>query len=211
LATTTRKDRERLLRPGGRILRVFGDLALDEITSELLETYWTEEVLEAKPKPRKPNTGRQDLAAIAVVLRYARRTKRMTTDPCGAFTAELAGGGTKQERAEQDPEKDIAPVEISKLPALLDAARQESLRDEVFVLLMLDAGLREGEALGLRWGHIVWGSDEDRNSRRLVIQESRPRGGPPETPKSGRGRTVGLSKRLRAALREQTGELGTEP
>ena len=69
LANTTRYDRELLLRPKGRILRFFGDLALDEITPELLETYWTEEVIEAKPKPRKLGTGKQDLAAIAAVLR----------------------------------------------------------------------------------------------------------------------------------------------
>ena len=47
LAATTRHDRELLLRAKGRIGRFFGNYALDEITPELLERYWTEEVLEA--------------------------------------------------------------------------------------------------------------------------------------------------------------------
>ena len=205
LAATTRHDRELLLKPKGRILRYFGDRVLDEITSELLERYWTEEVLEAKPKPRKPSTGKQDLAAIAGVLRYARKRKHLPKDcdPVAEFTAELSGAETKAARADTDPTKDIRPVEDPRaLAALVTEARKEGLRDLVYVLLMLDAGLRSGEALGLRWGHIAWGTDEDRNSRKLWIEENRPRGRAPEAPKSGRKRSVGMSRRLRAALLE---------
>lgn len=207
LAATTRHDRELLLKPHGRILCYFGDRTLDEITPELLERYWTEEVLEAKdtdgnPKPRRPNTGKQDLAAIAAVLRYARKAKRMTADPVAAFTAELSDASTKGARAERDPERDIRPISVRALPALVYEARKESLRDLVYVLLMVDAGLRSGECLGLRWAHIAWGTDADRNSRTLWIEENRPRGMAPETPKSGRRRSVGMSCRLRAALLE---------
>jgi integrase len=46
----------------------------------------------------------------------------------------------------------------------------------------------------------MWGRDEDDTSRHLRIIESRPRGGPPGPPKSGRARSVALSRRLRAAL-----------
>jgi len=70
------------------------------------------------------------------------------------------------------------------------------------VLLLLDAGLRVGEALGLRWGAIAWGAHENDRSRHLIIRESRPRGGPPEPTKSGRERRVALSRRLRRALRQ---------
>ena len=205
LAATTRHDRELLLKPGGRILSYFGDRALDEITSELLERYWTEEVLEAKPKSRKASTGKQDLAAIAAVLRYARKRKHLPKDcdPVAEFTAEISGADTKAARADTDPTKDIRPVEDPRaLAALVSEARKEGLRDLVYVLLMLDAGLRSGEALGLRWGRVQFGSDEDRNSRKLWIEENRPRGGAPEAPKSGRKRSVGMSRRLRAGLLE---------
>jgi integrase len=56
------------------------------------------------------------------------------------------------------------------------------------VLLMLDAGLRFGEALGLRWGAIVWGESDDDSHRRLVVAHSRPRGGTGGPTKSRTGR-----------------------
>ena len=204
LANTTSHDRAVLLKKKGRILRFFGDRELDEITVDLLDRYWTDEVIEAKPRRRTPSTGRQDIAAIAAVLRYARKRKKLppAVKPCEEFIAELADAGTKAARAEQDPEKDIRPVDVADLPALITEARKEGLQDLVYVLLMLDAGLRSGEALGVRQRHIVFGTDDDRNSRKLWIEESRPRGGTPETPKSGRRRTVGLSRRLRVVLLE---------
>jgi integrase len=70
------------------------------------------------------------------------------------------------------------------------------------VLVLLDAGLRLGEALGLRWGAIAWGADDGDRGRALVIDRSRARGKVEGPPKSGRGRRVALSRRLRLALAE---------
>ena len=72
----------------------------------------------------------------------------------------------------------------------------------VAVLLQLDAGLRLGEAVALRWGKIIWGQDEDDRVRGLWIDENLPSGGSgsPRTPKSGKPRKVGLSRRLRRVL-----------
>ena len=68
------------------------------------------------------------------------------------------------------------------------------------MLLLLDGGLRLGEALGLPWGAIAWG-DHDLDPRRaLRIVQSRARGGPVGPTKTGRDRTVALSLRLRRAL-----------
>src|SRR5262249_22198316 len=80
-------------------------------------------------------------------------------------------------------------------------ARREGLVAYVYTLLGLDAGLRQAEAVGLRWGSVVWGVGEDDTTRHLRIVESRPRGkGNGEAPKSGRARSEALSRRLRAAL-----------
>ncbi len=70
----------------------------------------------------------------------------------------------------------------------------------MLVLLLLDAGLRMGEALGLRWESITWGEDESDRQRSLLIDTSRPRGGEAGPPKSGRARRVQLSRRLRGVL-----------
>ena len=80
------------------------------------------------------------------------------------------------------------------------AARARGAEVHVLVLLLLDAGLRLGEAFGLRWGSVAWGASEDDPARSLLIDSNRPRGGAPSPPKSGRARRVALSRRLRAAL-----------
>ena len=84
----------------------------------------------------------------------------------------------------------------------MEAAAAEGLVALVMVLLQLDAGLRLGEAMALRWGKIIWGQDEDDRVRGLWIDENLPSGGTgePEEPKSGKPRKVGLSRRLRRAL-----------
>ena len=79
-------------------------------------------------------------------------------------------------------------------------AKAEGEVPHVLILLLLDAGLRLGEALGLRWGAIVWGDDDQDTRRALVIDESRPKGFAPGPTKSGRARKVALSRRLRSAL-----------
>jgi len=56
----------------------------------------------------------------------------------------------------------------------------------------------------LRWEHVRWGDDANDRSRRLQVVENLPQGGSGEgeAPKSGLGREVALSRRLRAALAE---------
>jgi integrase len=70
-------------------------------------------------------------------------------------------------------------------------------------MLMLDAGLRSGEVAALRWGDVVPRRDANDERRHLWIERSRPRGASENEPtKSGRPRSVGLSRRLAALLRE---------
>lgn len=85
---------------------------------------------------------------------------------------------------------------------MTDSARTEGLEPSVLELLLLDAGLRVGEAIGLTWGRVVWGTDDADPARVLIIDRSRPRGGSLSTTKSGRARRVALSLRLRDALTE---------
>jgi integrase len=75
-------------------------------------------------------------------------------------------------------------------------------------MLQLDAGLRLGEAFELRWGAVFWGEDTDDTSRRIQVVEARARGKFSGTPKSGRSRTVAMSRRLRRLLLERHIQLG---
>ena len=87
-----------------------------------------------------------------------------------------------------------------QVSGLLKESEREGEDVYVFVLLLLDAGLRVGEALGLRWGSILWTVGDDDSGRSLVIDHTRPRGREAGPPKSGRTRWVALSRRLRHGL-----------
>jgi integrase len=83
-----------------------------------------------------------------------------------------------------------APEQID---ALVTAARAHSSRWAAIILLMGDAGLRSGEVSALRWEHV------DIERRSLTVSANLWRG-QIGTPKSGRSRTVPITRRLVAVL-----------
>jgi integrase len=85
---------------------------------------------------------------------------------------------TQRGRAESDPGRNVQPIEDpDEIARIVEEARTEGLVAYVFVVLLLDAGLRVGEALGLRWSAISWGADDSDRGRCLLIREAKPRGG----------------------------------
>jgi integrase len=95
----------------------------------------------------------------------------------------------------------VKPVEDpAELEKLLSAAQKEGETAYALVLLMLDAGLRLGEAVAITWEQIVWGESSDDPARAIIVNRNRPRGGEAEGTKSGRERRVALSRRLRRTL-----------
>jgi integrase len=99
---------------------------------------------------------------------------------------------TQRGRTEADLGRDVRPIADPKgIARLVAEARAESLETYVYTLLGLDAGLRLGEACGLRWGSVVWGAGEDDTSRCLRIVESRPRLGLPRLARATPGRSPG--------------------
>ena len=103
----------------------------------------------------------------------------------------------KRGRALADPSGRKRPLERpEEIDALVQAAAAEGAPELVLVLFGVDAGLRYGEMLGVRWGLISWAS----RSLHLDETSNRPRGWNPTEPKSGRMRDVALSRRLLAAL-----------
>ncbi|HBZ71148.1 MAG TPA: hypothetical protein DEP35_16015 [Deltaproteobacteria bacterium] len=126
----------------------------------------------------------------------------LESNPVPTFRATLrCRSRTQRGRAESDPGRRIRPIEDPEhLARLVKEAEVEGPAPLVLVLLLLDAGLRLGEALGLGRGQVVWGKDEDDRTPALVIDRSRPRGGEEEHTKRSKARSVGLSRRLRPAL-----------
>jgi len=212
LAATTRRDRPYYLAEDGPILAYLGDRRLDEITPALLRQWWAVEIERprrargrSRPGEARPlgtSAARHYLNTLAAVLAYAQDLGLIETSPIPAFREQLRRRRrTKRGRVEAEGAERIRPIEDpAELARLVKAAQDEGREAEVAVLLLLDAGLRLGEALGLRWGAVVWGQGAGDPRRALVIDRTRPRGGAEDATKSGRSRRVALSRRLRAAL-----------
>jgi len=208
LAATTAQDRRRHLTEDGPILPLLGNRRLDAVTPALLREWWGSAV---EGRGRKTKTGREYVNTIAAVFHYARDLGLVDSSPVPALREMIRRKAkTQRGRAEADAGRDVRPIEdLAALKRLVRQARVQGPQPLVYVLLGLDAGLRQGEALGLRWGQIVWGGDNDDQGRHLRIIESRPRGGVSGPPKSGRARSVALSRRLRRALVELYVERGS--
>ena len=121
----------------------------------------------------------------------------MNWDAIGAIAELLGAIGVIASRAESTPDQHIHPLPVELLAPLMQAAKEEGLNAEGFVMLLLDAGLRLGEGRGLRWGKIHWAE------KYLLIDGNIPTGGTGEIeePKSGRSRKVQLSHRARSDTR----------
>jgi integrase len=197
LAPTTRSDLDSYLREGGPLIGFFGDCGLADITVPLLREWWNREVTLAG---RSVRTGRAYLDVLSNVLGYAVDLEEIEANPVPAFR-EHVRRRQRTQRGRAQAEINIRPIEDPwHCEALLAAALPEGPEAFVYVLLGLDAGLRQGEALGLRWGAIGWADDSEDVTRRLLVDASRPRGGDLGPTKSGRAREVAMSRRLHRAL-----------
>jgi integrase len=87
---------------------------------------------------------------------YACDLEMLERNPVPAFRETLRRrAGTKRAREESQAGRTVRPIERTEdLEALLESARVEGAFPYVLVLLCVGAGLRPGEALGLRWGAI---------------------------------------------------------
>jgi integrase len=93
---------------------------------------------------------------------------------------------------------EIEPLEASQAAAFLKAAKGD--RFEALYILCLMCGLRQGEALALRWRDV----DLDEGTLRVNLQLQRVRGGGGlqfSEPKNASRRTVGLPQRAVSALK----------
>ncbi len=204
LAYSTQRDRQRHLRPGALVDRTLGNIPIGEFTPATIRDWWSENIRSSPSRGDK--TGNNYLNAISAVVQRAIEYEFLESDPIAAFLAvqKRRKRRTKKFREETEAGGNVNAIEnMGEVERILVEARREGLIHHVHILLMLDAGLRMGEAIALRWGKIYWGEDENDLSRHLMIDESNPRGaGNIERPKSGRKRRVGLSRRLRRALLE---------
>jgi integrase len=147
-------------------------------------------------------TGRNYLDALSGVLALAVDSEVLEANPVDGFRAVLRRRDrTQQGRAANDPTASICPIESAEeVAAFVTESQKVGGAAHIVDLLCLDAGLRLGEATALRWEDCSFGSDPNDVHRSLRVRASRSRGIHLGKKKSGRERTVALSRRLRSAL-----------
>jgi integrase len=225
LAACTYDDTHGLLKAGGIVSRHFDDVFVEEIDKAKLAAFWKAAVTDRK---RAAKTGRNYLNAISAVLSLCVDEGIIDINPVSAFRRSATvqtGSRTKRARQADQAGSKARPIEtgesVAALVSAADAYRHEgsritkirgktveaSLRETeklsrqkayVCVMLLLDAGLRLGEAIALRWKDVVF----DAADGRLIVRKSFSRGKHMGAPKSGREREVELSSRLRSVLVE---------
>ncbi len=199
LAATTRTDRRLHLVVDGTVMRHLAAWRLDAITSATLREWWNAEIQSTE---RTNATGARYLASIAGVFNYAVELGYITESPVDALRRSLSRRErSKQGRASTGSKAN--PIEDrDALARLVTEARAQGPVEYVITLAMLDAGLRRGEAVALKWRSVAWGVSADDPRRHLFVSATRSRDEEEDAPKSGRTRRVQLSRRLRAALEE---------
>ena len=200
LSENTMRDKRSFLRPEGPIMLAFGNRPVDSITARDLEDWWAQEVVD---RGRSASHGRNSINTVSLVVQRAMAEDWADENPVPAFR-EMLRDASKTKAGRAEAESKANPIERPEdVARLVEAALAEDLRSAVAVLLLLDTGMRVGEAEALTWGQVVFGSDEDAGSRFLVIDRARVGRDYSARPKSGRARRVQLSRRLRAALLRQ--------
>lgn len=206
LAPTTRQDREAMLavekvedgkvvKPAGPLVQTFGAMRLDAIRRVHLLDWWSAFV---ENGGRSAKTGRNHLDALASVFGWGIDRELLDESPVEGLRAILRRRGqTKQGRSESQAGVKVHPIEKPEdVAALVAEAERVAGKPYLVTLILLDAGLRLGEATALGW------EDVDLAQRTLRIRQSLSRGKHLGKTKSGRERRVAMSLRLRAALRE---------
>lgn len=207
LAPSTLYDRKLLLRDDGPMRSYFDDWPADSIRKGDLVAWYEQSV---NGTGRSRNSGRNDIVALAAVFAYAVDLDILESSPVDAFRKTLnRRTRTKTGRAAAGVAANARPIEDpAQLAAFVRESRAAGGVAHVADMMMLDSGLRMGEAEALRWDDIWWGRREDGAGAQILVRESLSRGLHLGSTKSGRERRVDLSKRLRGLLMARYMEQG---
>ena len=193
-ATSVKTQRTRL----SVLNEEFADIPIDTITAELLMDWWEQFIIGGN---RSTETGQRYLSAISVVYQYAAQSGFKVDNPAIALRRTMRGTARTKADRQDDTRNPIESLEQTE--ALLDESRKLGCEYVyLLVLLMLDAGLRRGEAFATRRIDCQLGENMRDRSRVLSVTENRPMGFAAELPKSGQTRFVPMSWRIRCHVRE---------
>ncbi len=166
----------------------FGKINVKNIRRENIKSWLAE--LTSKDLAR--NTVRLALCALRVVLSHAMEDGLIDSNPCARL-----GKFTKTEK----PERAASAMTKQEAESFLEATRNATPDYYALFLVALRCGLRQGELIGLKWGDVQLGANEDDPNRYILVQHNFTHG-KFTSPKGKRSRRVDLSKQTRRVLAE---------
>lgn len=163
----------------------FGALRLDEVRKVDVKAF----ALGLK-KGLSAKTVKNVVGAFSVMFTHAIEDDLVSANPASGMRRILRDSGPKQE---------ISALSLSEVSALLEKVKEHHPRFYPLFATLAMTGMRCGEALGLMWGDVQFGKDENDPNRFIRIE----RGyvlGRYTTPKNGKSRKVDLGLDLRRVL-----------
>jgi integrase len=186
-ARSTRVTRRQQL---PKFLPRLGDRRIDRVSPDDVLSWWAEYVVEGG---RDYRTGMGHLEALSQVFEHAADLEGVAVEnPVPAARRKLRRRAARTKSMRGRDERNRRPLTAEELRAFVPGLLRAKPDVVLLGLLLLDAGLRLGEAQGLRWCDVREGH--------LDVRQSIDMAGGASSPKSGLGRTVPLSRRLRALL-----------
>jgi integrase len=167
----------------------YGELRLDAISRDSVKDYLASLVTERK---LSRNTLRLIICTFRVIFNAALEDGIVQRNPAARL-----GRFTRSD----EPKFRAMPLTGKEAEMFLSAAREICPEYFPFFLTALRTGLRRGEAIGLKWGDIHFGSGADDSDRYILVQRNYVNGRF-TTPKSNKSRRVDLSRQLRNVLLE---------
>mgnify|MGYP006396222439 CR=1 FL=1 len=175
LEWSSQKSADHTLKRIKSVCRYFDGTLVTDVSSHSLESY----VFHLRSEGNGPATINRKLSIVSKIINYAHRHGIISAKPTSPFQKEPPGRLRYYSRQE---ERDILSALKEQVAdtAVLDLALHD------FFVVLVDTGLRKGEALGLEWADI--GEDQ------ITLSD-------PEKIKTERPRAVPMTKRVREVLK----------
>ncbi len=187
----TKKTRKGQLR---RISDYFGPLTLDQIDADQVVNFYNH-----LRESLSERTSDRYLDAISVVYQWHEQPS-----PVPEARGRIAKKRPRTASARALNDANCNPVAAKTMALLLPRLSGDLLTT---TLLCYEAGLRIGEAVGLKWDDVTFGTDDDDTRRSVLVKRSRV-GQRVGRTKTGHKRRVRLSRRLRRHLLARFMEAG---
>jgi integrase len=149
----------------------------------------------ARVKEQCETLGRISEEPDLLVRPYGSEAMRRVNDTVADWIPRNAAASVKPPRPRRE---EIRPLDREQVRALFAAASDHRL--EALYVLAVTAGLRQGELLALRWDDVDLEAATPTLQVRRTLSEARS-GRIYESPKSGKGRSIRLTRRAAEALR----------